>query len=142
MNRPRFQQPGKLNYSITFTITNKDQRMKKAAFFLTLALWLAACGNNTPKGIATKFLECLATKEYDQAKEYCTLQAAAVVEMARRMDSERLPEPGRYQVLRDTVVGNHAWVFYKEKKGADDETIKMSMVKEEGKWKVDAKAGK
>lgn len=115
--------------------------MKNPVLFLTLSLLLTACGSNTPTGIAGKFLECLATKEYDKAMQYCTPTAVMVVNTIRNMD----PNPaqsGRYVVLRDSVVGDQAWVFYADTKLAPDAETKLQMAKVDGKWKVDARMGK
>jgi|GEM_PF-2933269 len=115
--------------------------MKNSVLFLSLSLLLVACGSNTPTGIAGKFLECLATKEFDKAMQYCTPGAAMVVSMAQKMDTQPA-QSGRYTVLRDSVVGDQAWVFYTDTKLAPGSEIKMQMAKVDGKWKVDARMEK
>lgn len=115
--------------------------MKNPVLFLSFTILLAACGSNTPTGIADKFLECLATKEYDRAMQYCTPGAAVVVNMARNMDTQPA-QSGRYTVLRDSVIGDQGWVFYTDTKLAPGSEIKMQMAKVDGKWKVDARMEK
>lgn len=112
--------------------------MKKAAFLLFFSLWLAACNNNTPTGIAVKFLDCLATGEYDRAKQYCTPQGEAAVEMARQMAREGVPLINNYKIQRDSVAGDKAWVFYENTLYGRPYNANIQLVKHEGKWKVHA----
>jgi len=111
--------------------------MKKLAFFLFISLWLTACDNNTPTGIAVKFLDCLAARDYDRAKQYCTPSGVVAVEMARQMDQGGTPLVD-YKIQRDSVVGDQAWVFYENTLNGRQHNAQLELRKIDGKWKVDA----
>jgi len=110
--------------------------MKHLAFFFSLALCLSACGNNTPKGIATQFLDCLVTKDYSKAVKYCTPRGAAFVNMIGSMDNGK-QSFGGYTILSDSIVGDRAWVTYEMGKGGEKATATLELSKIDGKWKVD-----
>jgi len=63
-----------------------------------------------------------------------------MVAMAGQWDQEPAM-PGRFIVLRDSIVGDQAWVYYTDAK-ASNKIVTMQMTKVDGKWKVDAKMGK
>lgn len=116
--------------------------MKKLTFLLFLVGWLMACSNNTPKGIASKFLDALANRDFEKAGIYCTPSGAFIVDMARKMPvDDKIGRPS-YTVLRDSVIGNEAWVFYEMAVGKEKSVTKLEMSLVNGKWKVDPKMRK
>jgi len=117
--------------------------MKKTViFFLFLSLWLTACNNNTPTGIAKQFLDCLATGEYDRARQFCTPQGEAAIMMARQMAKEGFPLINNYRIQRDSIVGDHAWVFYENTLYGRKYNTHVVLVKDNGTWKVHASPSK
>lgn len=116
--------------------------MKKVAFFFFISLWLTACDNNTPIGIATKFLDCLESGDYDNAKQYCTPQGEAAVEMARQMAKEGFPLINNYKIQHDSIVGDRAWVFYENTLYGQKQNARVELVQDNGTWKVHASPSK
>lgn len=117
--------------------------MKKMVFFCFLALWLTACSdNNTPIGIAKKFLDCLETGDYDHAKQYCTTQGEAAIEMARQMDKGGVKFINNYKIQRDSIVGEKAWVFYENTLYGQRLNANVILVQDNGTWKVHASSSK
>jgi hypothetical protein len=115
--------------------------MKKAAFFFFLSLWLTACNNNTPTGIASKFLDCLVAKDYSRAKQYCTASGAMAISFIENMNTGEGALTG-YKILRDSVVDDRAWVFYEGIAAGRTMTTAVELTKLDGKWKVDPKMRK
>ncbi len=110
--------------------------MKKVAFFFFLSVWLTACNNNTPSGIASKFLDCLVAKDYSRAKQYCTASGAMALSFIESMNTgERALSS--YKILRDSVVDDRAWVFYNGITSGRTMTTALELTKLDGKWKVD-----
>lgn len=110
--------------------------MKKIAFFLALSLWLAACGSNTPKGVAGKFLSCLQARDFEKAKEYATPETAVVIDMIKSFPDTEAPVG--FKILRDTIYGDgEALVEYSvRKKDGSESRDKVKLVKIDGKWKI------
>lgn len=116
--------------------------MKKIAFLLFFVGGLMACSSNTPKGIASKFLNALANRDFEKAGIYCTPSGSFIVEMAKKMPVDDPAGKPSYTVLRDSIVGNEAWVFYEVAVGKEKGITKLEMSLVDGKWKVDPKMRK
>jgi hypothetical protein len=115
--------------------------MKKLIFSCLVALSLSACNNNTPVGIAEKFLDCFVTQEYEKAKQYCSPNGVKALEFVLMMGGGQDAISG-YAILRDSVVGDRAWVTYESVvKGEKSKTI-LELGKIDGQWKVDPKMRK
>lgn len=110
--------------------------MKHLIFFCALTLCLTACGNNSPKGIAAKFLDCLKAKDYTKAVKYCTPRGATFVSMIGSMDNGQQSMSG-YKILSDSIEGDRAWVTYEMKNGPEKAKATLELSKIDGKWKVD-----
>lgn len=111
--------------------------MNKIVLILTFGMLLASCGDsaNSPKGVAGKFLMLVSKGEFEKAKELGTPQTAMLLDISRGGD---LPE--KVKILRDSVVGDHALVFYFNERTQREESI--DLIKRNDKWKVDLRMRK
>ena len=110
--------------------------MKHLVIFCALMICLSACGNNTPKGITAKFLDCLKAKDYTKAVTYCTPRGAAFVNMGMAMGNNVQPL-NSYTILKDSIVGDRAWVTCIMDNGSEKSNAKLELFKIDGKWKID-----
>lgn len=113
--------------------------MKKQLFlaFLTLLLLTTSCGGsaNSPKGIANQFLGLVSKGEYEQAKTFGTTNTAMYLDFSARMMPEGMDKTFGYKILRDSVVGDHAWVFFYDERTEKEESL--DLIKVDNQWKVD-----
>jgi len=122
--------------SHNITIKNLKS-MKKLAFFLFISLWLTSCSNNTPKGIAVKFLDCLVAEEYDKAKIYCTPSGAAMLDILKTPAGSAMKLLG-YKILEEETSDDKSVVRYEAVSDYGKNKASLDLTKVEGKWKVDA----
>ena len=116
--------------------------MNKRILYLLLVVLLSSCNNNTPKGIANVFMTNINKGNFAEAKNYCTDATRATIDMMIGM-SAQTGQPvtyGKYEILREVIVQDHATVFYKAEGRAREETL--DMIKIDEKWKVNLKMGK
>lgn len=108
--------------------------MKKILFISLVAVMFAAC-SAAPEDVAGKFAESIAKGDIDEAKKYTTLQTGALLDMAKGLKADKLPTfpDYKFEVLKDSIVKDTAWVTYKTPLG--DEGL-INLIKEEGEWKV------
>jgi hypothetical protein len=117
--------------------------MKNLIFFCLLTLSLIACqDSSTPTGITKQFLDCLANGEFDKAKQFCTPQGAAAIDVARQMAKEGVPLINNYKIQRDSIAGDVAWVYYENTLYGRPYKAYTQLVKVDGKWKIHASPSK
>lgn len=115
----------------------------KNNYFIILPLFLLlSCGSggNSPKGIASQFLEHVSRGEYDQAKAFGTAGTAMYLDFSLQMMPAGLDKTFNYKILRDSIVGDHAWVFFFDERTKHEES--MDLTKVDNKWKVDLRMKK
>lgn len=121
-------------------VTNKKNNMKIKFLILSIAscLIITSCGKkveNTPEGITTAFVEALASKDFDGAKEYCTKTSGAAIDGMKTFGA-MAPETklAKTEVKCETTGDKSTCVFCCAE-GKPEE--KYNLVKEDGNWKVE-----
>lgn len=112
--------------------------MNKPIFILLATLlFLAACSGtaNSPKGVAERFLNFVSKGEYEKAKELGTASTAMYLDFSRQMMPENFDKKFEFKILRDSIVDDHAWVFFYD--GRTEKEELLDMVKIDKQWKVD-----
>lgn len=128
--------------------------MKKVIQLLPVALLLAAgllscqSGSNDPKAVLVSFFEKLAKKDLDGAAQLATKDSKSTLDMikkgmdmAQKMDTSAVKEDPTKE-FRDVefgeprISGDTAYIKVTSKT-KKQEPSEISLVKEEGKWKVD-----
>ena len=109
--------------------------MKRINAFILLVLLLVACGGlNSPKKVATAFTENMAHGKIEEAKQLATGTTAQMIDFISGMGRMPVEPSFKFHYLRDSIVGDEAWVFYDNAISKKEEYVHL--VKIEGKWKV------
>lgn len=111
--------------------------MKKILILVGLAFSLLSC-SKSPSSVAENFANAIGKGEYDEAKKYCTETTATLVGLAS-LNGKKDPNYS-IEILRDSIVGDKAWVFYKE--NGKDRERSLTLKNIDGEWKVDIETGK
>lgn len=106
--------------------------MKKFFAFAILALLMVSC--NTPSRVAEKFSVAVSHGKVDEAKKYCTENTGKMLDMSAKLGGLSVDPDYEMTILRDSVVGNTAYVFYTEKGSTREH--RMTLCKIDGDWKV------
>ncbi|VDH05947.1 Lumazine-binding domain [Bergeyella zoohelcum] len=102
---------------------------------------MVACNSgNSPKSVATKFLEHVNKGEFEEAKKYCDGPTADLMGMINSFGGntmkEELAKKGKdkkLEIIRVEEKDDKAKVYYKEGKGKEES---LDLKKIDGKWKV------
>lgn len=129
--------------------------MKKTLNLLTvvavLAILFASCSANSddPKTVLKSFFEHLAKKDLDGAAKLATADSKSTLDMVKKgMDmaetmKDSLPQQDPMKEFQDVefgdakINGNTATVAVTQKAKKDQPPADFTLVKEDGKWKVD-----
>lgn len=116
----------------------------KKLFSLVIAaivvIAFASCGDkgNTPEAIATKYLNHLNKKEFDEAKKIATEETGQMLDMMKSFAGV-----GGAQEAKEVKIENMKCETTEEasvcKYTADGKEESLNLVKKEGKWLVDQK---
>lgn len=117
--------------------------MKKNALFIFLCGIAASCSdagmNNSPKSVARDFLEQVSQGKYEEAKLYGTQNTAKLLDFSNMMLGST-DKTFDYTITKDSIEGDHAWVFFYDGRTKRQES--MDLIKVDGKWKVDLRMKK
>ena len=108
--------------------------LKFSAIALLAVVVLWACGGKSgPKEVGEKFLNAIASSDYETAKKYATKEAQESLTMMASMAGEAPKgEPAKIEIGEVKEEGDKATLSYKE--NGTDQTL--DLVKEEGEWKA------
>lgn len=96
------------------------------------ALMLTGCKSGPIK--ATEgFYSNLELGKVTEAKEYCTQSTGQLIDLAMSMGGAKPNPDYRMENLRDSIDGNHAWVWFTDANGREQ---KFELVKIDGDWLV------
>lgn len=111
-------------------------------FVLSSTLSCGLSGGGSPSDIVNLYLDRMDVMDFDGAKKYCTERTASMLDMARAMhESMGSPEnPDRarredIEIQSEAIDGDQATVVTINK--ATQEVTSLSLVKVDGKWKID-----
>ncbi len=108
--------------------------MKKVFVMLAVVALLFSCSSASgPEKAAKNFTENLAEGKVDEAKKYATESAGKMLDLASAFGGLPIEPNFKFEMIKDSVVDNKAWITYKNPKG-DEETLEV--VKIDGEWLV------
>jgi hypothetical protein len=112
--------------------------MKKILLLFSLSLLMFSCSSG-PEKVAENFLENLSKGKVDEAKKYATESTGKMLDFVSSMTSLPVDPDFKFNPVRDSIVGNKAWIFYLDK---NDDENSIELVKIDGDWKVNVEAQK
>lgn len=111
--------------------------MKKQFLFIFFAIVIFSCSNsNSPKSVVAAFLKGLEAFDYPEVEKHCTPRYAKYLSAVISMGAKNTANEGLPKILRDSIVGDRAYVFVQNRKNTNLEDIVL-LAKIDGKWKVD-----
>ncbi len=111
--------------------------MKKQFLFIFFAIVIFSCSNsNSPKSVVAAFLKGLEAFDYPEVEKHCTPRYAKYLSVVISMGAKNTANEGLPKILRDSIVGDRAYVFVQNRKDINLEDIVL-LAKIDGKWKVD-----
>ena len=137
----------------------KTNKMKKTLQLLSIialvAFFISGCSTtpNDPKAVLKSFFEKLAKKDLDGAAKLATADSKSTLDMVKKgMDmaekmKDSLPENDPLKEFQDVefgdakINGNTATVTVSQKNKKEQPPADFTLVKEDGKWKVDFSMG-
>lgn len=113
--------------------------MKKIMLALAMSVLLFACSSGGPEAAVKNFSENVAKGKIDEAKKYATESTGAFLDLAKGFGSLPVDPNYKFEMLKDSIVDNKAWVTFVNQKG---ETETIELVKIDGNWLVHMDAKK
>lgn len=107
--------------------------MKKVITVIVLALMFFSCSSLGPESVAKNFLENLAKGKVDEAKKYATEPTGKMLDLANNFGTLPVNPNFKFEMIRDSVVDNKAWVIFVDEEGKEDV---VELVKIDGNWLV------
>lgn len=109
--------------------------MKKIYYyFLALILCLTSCSSG-PENTARKFTESMAKGDIKAAQKYSTEGTGKLLEMLNGLGIDKMETfpDFKFNMVKDSIVGDTAWVTYKTPEDTNDV---LTLIKDNGEWKV------
>lgn len=99
--------------------------------FLTLCFLYSCSRSHTD--VARDFAENMAKGKIGEAKKHATEATGNMLDFASGMGSLSIQPDYKFEIVRDTVVDNRAWVVFLDGNNKEET---MHLVKVDGKWLV------
>ncbi|TAJ11366.1 DUF4878 domain-containing protein [Marinilabiliaceae bacterium JC017] len=115
--------------------------MKKVLIVLATVCLIAACSSTSPEEVAKKFVENVAQQKFDEAKKLATPGTCELLDMARGLGDVfggKKVEPDfdyKFKLVNKVKEDDKYIITYLNEK---EEEQKLTVIKMEGEWKVDA----
>lgn len=113
--------------------------LKRLAVMASLSLFMTGC-TDSPQDVGESFMRAVASGKIEEAKLYCTETTAKSLDFASQMGALKIDPDYDVVCLRDSIVGNTAYVYYLEK-GCSKEG-RLTLYKIDGEWKVNMEGKK
>lgn len=97
-----------------------------------MIVFIASCSSG-PERTAKEFTENLSKGKISEAKEYCTESTGQMIDFASQLGGLTIDPDFKFNIIKDSIVENKAWVTYKDQNGKQDV---VELVKIDGSWKV------
>lgn len=120
--------------SSRLVLTKKFNQMKKLTLFIIAAMsmfMLSSCKRG-PVETTKEFYKNVQLCKVDEAKKYCTESAGQLIDLTMSLGAKPNPDY-KMENFRDSVSGDHAWVWFTNEKGNEE---KFELVKVDGEWLV------
>ncbi len=118
----------------------------RSCFLFTVISLLFACAtseNNNPKSTATRFLQAIENKNYEEAMKCSTPRTQKLLSQLKRLEEltgeNDALKPNKVTIVSEDISGDKAIVYFKEEGNELQQRISLKRVVEEDKkvWKVD-----
>lgn len=106
--------------------------MKKIIAVLALSTLLFSCSSG-PESAVRNFTENLAKGKIEEAKKYATEPAGMAIEFGGQHGIIKIDPDFTFEMIKDSIVGNRAWVTYVDQKGTEET---LELIKIDGEWLV------
>jgi hypothetical protein len=113
------------------------EKLNSSLFYVFILFLIACGGKDTPRSVGEKFLNSMNSGDFEDAKKYGTEETGKLLDMMSgfaKMAVDSVKKETKFEILRESIEGDKATVFYKEE-GREGE-LQLPMVKSDGKWKV------
>ena len=119
--------------------------MRSFFLFAVISLLFActASENNNPKSTATRFLQAIESKNYEEAMKCSTPRTQKLLSQLKRLEEltgeNDAMKPNKVTIVSEDISGDNAIVYFKEEGNELQQRISLKRVVEEDKkvWKVD-----
>jgi len=108
--------------------------MKKIILVLFLGV-LFSCSSEPEKSVK-KFLESSSKGDINEAKKIATKSTGKALDLLGRLGQDSFGEDFKFKILKDSIVGDKAWVMYAGTKHGKKYKETLELVLVEGKWLV------
>lgn len=129
------------NRTSKYTMQTNYRLFRLVSIFLISALYLFVLScrkGDSPHEVADTFLGYYGSNEFNKAKDYGTEETVRVLDMMAGLN-KMLPDSAvvetKFEIVSEKTEGNVATVMYKAS-GSNESPKPLTLVKEEGKWKV------
>jgi hypothetical protein len=120
-------------------------KIKLISLLLVLASFCISCSNNedTPKKVASQFLQAMESRDYDEAMTHSTRATQKLLSQLKRLEEltgeNDAVKPNKVTIVSEDIQGDKAIVYFKEEGNELQQQISLKRVVEGEKkvWKVD-----
>lgn len=121
---------------IIFAISTnqKFNQMKKLTLFIiaAISLFMLSSCKRGPVETTKEFYKNVQLCKVDEAKKYCTESTGKLLDLSMSFGAKPNPDY-KMENVRDSVSGNHAWVWFTNENGNEQ---KFELVKVDDEWLV------
>jgi len=121
-------------------------KLKSISFFVILATLFFSCSSetDTPKNVASQFLQAMENRNYEEAMTYSTKSTQKLLTQLKRLEEltgeNDAVKPNKVIIVSEEIQGDKAIVYFKEEGNELQQRISLKRVADEKNnkvWKVD-----
>ena len=121
-------------------------KLKSISFFVILATLFFSCSSetDTPKNVASQFLQAMENRNYEEAMTYSTKSTQKLLTQLKRLEEltgeNDAVKPNKVTIVSEEIQGDKAIVYFKEEGNELQQRISLKRIADEKNnkvWKVD-----
>ena len=121
-------------------------KLKSISFFVILATLFFSCSSetDTPKNVASQFLQAMENRNYEEAMTYSTKSTQKLLTQLKRLEEltgeNDAVKPNKVIIVSEEIQGDKAIVYFKEEGNELQQRISLKRIADEKNnkvWKVD-----
>ncbi len=121
-------------------------KLKSISFFVILTTLFFSCSSetDTPKNVASQFLQAMENRNYEEAMTYSTKSTQKLLTQLKRLEEltgeNDAVKPNKVIIVSEEIQGDKAIVYFKEEGNELQQRISLKRVADEKNnkvWKVD-----